>query len=134
MTHIKNSTWYLVSLIIICIIGFYSCQKDSVEAPDVSDIQVSLDIDRTEDAIAELDTNQILEGLAQLFEQDSSFYSIYFNHILGVPLYRLNDEQKISFMKGFINDARIQRIHFEVDSVFGDFIDIVVRKFLILHR
>ncbi len=97
-----------------------SCRSDNEDIPDVSDIPVEFELTRTEGMIAKLDTNQA-NILAPLYETDSVFYSLFFEHILQVPFSRLSLEQKNTFIKGFISDSRIQRIQHEVDSVFNDF-------------
>lgn len=123
MTKCLNLNILLVFCVLFAGFGLFSCTNDRVDAPDVSAINIDLNIIRSEQAIASLDTNQTLQSLNNLLKKDSSFYSNYFGNALRVPLDRLDDEKKTKFIKGFIRDDRIQRINQEVDSVFGDFSD-----------
>ena len=112
----------LLSTIVIVFMFALSCGDDGKDLPDVSDIPVEFELYRTERAIAELDTTKA-DILDQLYSVDSNFYSLYFERVLKVPVSRMTLEERDNFIKGFIRDSRIQRIFSDVDSVYGDFLD-----------
>lgn len=110
--------------IILCFSLFIaSCGSSDKDIPDVSDIPVAFDLLRTEEIIAKLDTNTT-NILAPLYKVDSSFFEIYFERLLQVPIFQMSVEQQDNFIKGFIRDSRIRRIMHEVDSIYGDFFEI----------
>jgi hypothetical protein len=111
-----------VLVVFIFTIVFIGCTSENKEIPDVEDIPVEFELYRTEKAIAELDTTKV-NILDQLYSVDSNFYSIYFERILQVPVSRMPIEKRDEFIKGFMRDKRINRIMNEVDSVYGDFLD-----------
>ena len=120
----KNRKYLNVYLLCLSLVLVFvsSCTENERPAPDVSHIDVKTNVIRTENSIALVDTiqNNILGALRQ---QDSSFYDLYFQRVLGVPVNSMSITEQDKFIKGFIADDRIQRITHEVDSLFGDFSD-----------
>ncbi len=111
---------YFIFILVVSSFILSSCGDNEEHIPDVHDIPVEFELYRTEKAIASLDTNKT-DILSQLYKEDSTFYSLYFERILGIPISRMPVDDKDNFIKGFVRDERINRILHEVDSVYGDF-------------
>jgi len=70
---------------LLFITAFISSCSDADEAPDVSGIQVNLQLQRFEPALFGMDTNNIARGLEALSRQFPNFYPFYMQQILHLP-------------------------------------------------
>ncbi|MFZ1706175.1 MAG: hypothetical protein WAT79_17650 [Saprospiraceae bacterium] len=68
----------------VCVFAIFSC-SDKVEVPDVSAINVSFDVIRTEQMIfGTADQSELVQSLSLLQQNHTSFFDVYFNHIFPV--------------------------------------------------
>ncbi len=75
---------YKLSLIIYVIFIITSCEQDKGKnIPDVSHIEVDVNINRFEKALFSLDTNNITLGLKQLNTAYPDFMNVYFTNIVA---------------------------------------------------
>ena len=74
-------------LLSTCLFVFSNCTSDDNDrpkTPDVSDIQVALQVNRFDQKIAALDTNNTAAGVAALEQESPEFAAIYFEKIIGI--------------------------------------------------
>jgi hypothetical protein len=70
-----------------CLFIFSNCNSDDNDrpkAPDVSGIQVALDINRFDQKLAAIDTNNAAAGVVSLERDFAQFAPIYFEKIIGI--------------------------------------------------
>ena len=86
-----------------------SCLQDAgPKSPDVSGIEVDLEINRFEQALFNLDTNQIDQELAELKEAFPEFTTIFFGQILGTTNAPISESD---YIKGFINFPELRKLY-----------------------
>lgn len=78
-----NTQWLLSALILICCVS--ACKHKNV--PDVSHIAVNVQIDRFDQALYRLDTNNIQSGLQQLAKAYPTFLPAYIEHVMNFGPY-----------------------------------------------
>lgn len=94
---------------------FYACNKDHVNAPDVSNIDGSFELIRMEQSIMNMDTNNIENELRNLVAHNSEFMDIYLTNIMGFTSEE-NPEADINNVRGFITAPNIKELYQKVDS------------------
>lgn len=99
--------------------AFVSCQSD--QAPDVSHIQVPLEVKRFDQDFFGIDTSNVPKALKQLQEKYPLFLQDYFHNILGLPLDETQDENSevVTAIKLFINDYAA--VKDSSDKIFSNF-------------
>lgn len=102
-------------------ITFFACQRDQDNnAPDVSDIELELDIRRFEKDLFAIDTNQVEAELAQLEAQYPEFSQIYFQHILGSKDERLAPAGHLAYVSGFLKHPAVRQLYDTTMVVFSN--------------
>lgn len=84
-----NTQWLLPVLMLMCCVS--ACKHKNV--PDVSHIAVNVQIDRFDQALYKLDTNNIQSGLQQLANAYPAFLPAYIEHIMNFGPY--SDSSKL---------------------------------------
>ena len=84
-----DTQWLLPVLILMCCVS--ACKHKNV--PDVSHIAVNVQIDRFDQALYKLDTNNIQSGLQQLANAYPAFLPAYIEHIMNFGPY--SDSSKL---------------------------------------
>jgi hypothetical protein len=69
-----------ICLSMLCLIG---C-GNRIDAPDISEISVNLKVERFEQDLFAIDTNQVREGLFALEKKYPTFLPLYINNVLGL--------------------------------------------------
>ncbi|MFN7119362.1 MAG: hypothetical protein ACK4TA_21370 [Saprospiraceae bacterium] len=92
--------------------------------PDVSDIPVAVKINRFEQALFSLDTNNLAAGLAKLEQQYPAFSQIYFGEILGSTDERIAPQGHEAYMKGFLTHPPVRNLYDTTQIVFSDMRDL----------
>ncbi len=87
--------WSLVAIIVLVT----SCNSGK-DKPDVSNIKVTVEIDRFEQSFFKIDTNQLPQGLARLQQQYPEFYPTFMQDILQVAP---NDPASLPIIKTIIS-------------------------------
>ena len=70
-----------------CLFVFSNCTSDDNDrpkTPDVSDIEIALQVNRFDQKIAALDTNNTAAGVVALEQESPEFAAIYFEKIIGI--------------------------------------------------
>lgn len=103
----------------------YGCGPDKQKnIPDVSDIEVDIKIDRFEQALFSLDTNQMETGLAQIEQQFPEFSEVYFNFVLGSKNPEIAPEGHTEYMRGFISHPGLTHLYDTTQQVYPTVTDI----------
>ena len=107
-----------IGCIIVCSILLISCQSEKIEsAPDVSNIEVDLEIRRFEQDLFQMDTNNLEAAVRTLKEQYPLFSELYFQQI--VPAVRA-PQGFLPFLKGFITFPEVRNLFDTTQVVYGD--------------
>jgi hypothetical protein len=69
----------------LVLIGLFACNNDSNKIPDVSGINVNLDLQRFEHDLFSIDTNALSTGLRSLDQKYPSFTPVFVHGVLGLP-------------------------------------------------
>ncbi|MBP8240239.1 MAG: hypothetical protein KAX50_09765, partial [Saprospiraceae bacterium] len=93
---------YLRLLAPALILTVFSCNNQGSKAPDVSDIEAPVKIQRFEKDLFAIDTSAVPEGLAQLEARYPEFSEVYFNEILGSKNPQIAPEGHEAYMEGFL--------------------------------
>jgi hypothetical protein len=96
---------------LILVLSFCACTTDEEPLPpDVSGIDVSVELLRFEQSVMALDTNDLGAGIAALDEEFGEFADVYLTYI--VPLRRgdFSPEEQLEVMKAFITFPLIQAL------------------------
>lgn len=100
----------------------FACESsEKVNAPDVSDIAVDVDIRRFEQALFSLDTNNMAAELKNLEEQFPTFAPIYFGQVMRV---RGSEEEAADYIKGFITFPAAKALYDTCSTIFGEMADL----------
>lgn len=94
-----------------------SCRDKSI--PDVSKVQVKLEVNRFEKDFFAIDTNQLPAALRDLSGRYPGFLKDFTTHILGLPPVTDTSEQVFAAIRQFIRDYK--PLKDSADKVFGDF-------------
>src|SRR5215210_7401803 len=90
--------------IVLCITFLISCTNNN--GPDVSDVKVTLDVQRFEQDFFAIDTNQIGASMQKLSAKYGLFLNDYLVNILGIPLLPGQDTAAETAIRRFISDYR----------------------------
>jgi hypothetical protein len=104
--------YFLVLVVVTCIVACNS----GPNAPDVSDIHVTLQTERFEQDFFSIDTANVYPSLVKLQQKYPGFLNDYVVNILGIPLLPGPDTATDRLIKKFISDYR--PIKDTVDKVF----------------
>jgi len=108
---------FAISILFILI----SCQRDPApNIPDISDIEVAVDIRRFERDLFQLDTNNIAAELTQLEQQYPHFSRIYFDRILRSRDSMVAPEGHPAYIRGFITFPSARQLYDTTQIVFPD--------------
>lgn len=98
-------------------IAFYSCEE-TIQAPDVSHIDLKAKINRFDKSLMNIDTSDIEQSLKSLKEEYGDFPDLFFKRIL--PLRDETPEIFANSLTGFIAEPSIQKLKDTIDIVFDD--------------
>lgn len=104
---------YVLTLLIV--IGMYSC-SDGKKRPNLSGMDVTLQVQRFDKDLFRLDTNNMQEGLRQLQQKYPSFLDDFLANILGISP---QDPRAAEVLKQFISE--FQPVYASAQKKFGNF-------------
>ncbi len=106
-------------LLIIVPLFIYSCSKDKVKnIPDVSHINTDVNIQRFEQDLFSLDTNNIELGLAALIEKYPDFSTVFYQNI--IKDIQAPDKTTVELTNEFIRGPAIQFLYDTCQVMFAD--------------
>lgn len=110
----------LIQLFILFLITLLiSCDSDSkVIAPDVSNIDIDLEVQRFDEALSNIDTLNIHQSYVELNQRFPELTELYFKRL--VPLYNNNQDSFYHNLKGFLTDKRIRSIATTTQETYPD--------------
>ena len=89
--------------------------------PDVSGVEVNLKINRFDQDLFAIDTNQVATGITQLEEKYPNFTDFYLTQALQIKKPWDTTGAYREYAKGFLTYPFVRDLHHKVDSVYGDF-------------
>lgn len=89
-------------LIAILLCTLFACGDKNT--PDVSDIKIPLTVERFDQDLFAVDTNQLMPSLLQLSKKYPHFMTDYFQGIMGLPPFSDTTAGSVQLMKQFIRD------------------------------
>ncbi len=97
----------------------FSCNKDHVNAPDVSNIDGNFELIRMEQSIMEMDSNNIENDLNSLITHNPEFMDIFLTNIMG---FTSEDDPNvvINNMKGFVTAPNIRELYQKIEQEYYD--------------
>jgi len=99
----------------------FSCQPDENERiPDVSDIDVAVDLRRFEQELFKLDTNDLAVGLGRLEADFPAFGNLYFERILGSKNPMIAQEGHVAYIRGFLQHPSVRQLYDTAMIVYPD--------------
>lgn len=93
-----------------------SCGPDLPEVPDVSGINVDIEVRRFDRDLIQLDTSAIDSSLAQLEAQYPNFAPLFFKAMLPIRRGDLSPEEQAYVLKSFIGFSGVQQLFATTDS------------------
>ena len=103
-----NKKFFFLLLTIGIVIGHTSCQQGKgKKIPDVSNINVDVDIQQFHQALFSIDTNDIKTGISQLQTDFPSFFDIYFTNVVPFRQQRELSDAFYKNVKGYLTDPGI---------------------------
>ncbi len=117
----KNSLF----LLFLFFLSLQACESDKgKDIPDVSDIEVNVDLKRFDQALFALDTNEIETGLVKLESDYGEFADLFFNQILGSKDPRIAPEGHNQYVKGFLTHSNVRNLYDTCQIVYPNLGDI----------
>jgi hypothetical protein len=108
MEKMKQITWVFVLFIFLAA----GCQlEEEQKVPDVSDIEVQVEVRRFEKALFSIDTTQVAEQLAQLETAYPEFSAIFFGQLMGSKDPRIAPQGHEAYMQGFIQHPFVANLY-----------------------
>lgn len=108
-----------IALVLLMILN--SCVSETRKnIPNVSDIEVDINIDRFEQALFSLDMDQLETGLAQLEQQFPAFSQVYFNFVLGSKNPEIAPEGHLPYMQGFLSHPGLTHLYDTTQVIYQD--------------
>lgn len=99
-----------------------ACQADKFkDIPDVSDIEIDLNVRRFEQELFKVDTNALEASLDALEKNYPGFGQIFFENILASKDPNVAPEGHYNYIKGFIQHPALQQLLDTCNIVFPDF-------------
>jgi hypothetical protein len=113
-----KTSWFFLALPALL---FSACTNDKGKhIPDVSHISIDLKLERFDQALFSIDTNQMAAGLEALEARYPEFSAVFFEQLLGSKDPRIAPEGHETYMKGFISDSLVRRLYDTCQVVFPD--------------
>lgn len=113
--------WKLIPFFSLIFLTQACTSTDAPDAPDVSSLEVPLEVRRFEQDLFRLDTNNIAGGLALLDTAYGDFAQLYFGEILGANDPRIAPAGSADYIKGFITHPQIRKLYDTTQVFYADF-------------
>lgn len=108
----KKALFYCIFLLFLISCG------DNKNIPDVSNIPVEVKIQRFEQDLFSIDTNDVAPGLKQIEAKYPAFSQIYFEELLGSTDERIAPQGQEAYMKGFLTHPSVLHLYDTTQQVF----------------
>jgi hypothetical protein len=99
-------------MLLVLLSSLFACQQEDTDpVPDVSDIEVDVQLRRFERDLFSLDTNNMAAGLERLEAAYPEFSRIYFDEVLGAGNPRVAPQGREAFIKGFLQHPSVRFLY-----------------------
>ena len=116
----KSLTSYLIYFSFL--LFFWSCANEEKEfIPDVSDIEVDMQVRRFEQDLFRLDTLNFAVELASLEQNYPDFSTIYFGNILRSKDPYVAPDGHDTYVEGFVKHPSVQKLYETTAELYDDF-------------
>ena len=105
-----------LALVMIIVVIFSACNSSDKEPPDVSDIDVSLQITRWDQQLFQLSTKEEVAG----FLNEHRLFGEEFLHVDQYP----HDSLAVNYLLNFLSNPGSKVLQQEIEEVFGDMSDL----------
>ena len=111
-----------VGLTLFSLSLFFSCEESKDKnIPDVSEIAVSLKVNRFEQELFAIDTNNVVSGIKKLEKKYPQFADFYFKQVLQLKKPWDTTGVYRDYVNGFLTYPFVRTLHHTVDSTYKDF-------------
>ncbi|MFK7980444.1 MAG: hypothetical protein AB8G86_10710 [Saprospiraceae bacterium] len=118
---IRNN-FALFFILLISLNCFTACLSDKDKnIPDVSDVEVTIKVNRFDQDLFAIDTNQVAAGIETLEKKYPDFTDFYLTRALQIKKPWDTTGAYREYTKGFLTYPFVRDLHHKVDSVYGDF-------------
>ena len=107
---------YAPLLLLLALLGLHACQSDGVNAPDVSDIKIDLQIQRFDQEFAQIDTANPEPGLQAIAQKYPTLLPPYLTRKIRLPEQRA--VSPLETVQGFLRDPFVQKLRDTVNIVY----------------
>lgn len=114
---IINKLYFVFS--ILSIMTLWSCTGNNY--PDVSDVDVTVNIQRFEQELFQIDTNNLVPSLNKLNDKYDYFADLYFSEIMGFKRLQDTTTSYAAIIPRFISYPSIKALYDTCQLVYGDF-------------
>ena len=114
---IINNT--LIASGLLFVMTFGSCSNS--DYPDVSDVDVTVNVQRFEQELFEIDTNNLLPNLQKLHEKYDYFADLYFSEIMKFKQLQDSSMAYAAIIPEFINYPSVKQLYDTCQLVYRDF-------------
>lgn len=104
------------ALLLLVLFSFGACTSDGVDAPDVSDIKINLQIERFDQEFAQIDTANPEPGLQAIAQKYPTLLPPYLTRMIRLPEQRA--VSPLETVQGFLADPFVQKLRDTVDIVY----------------
>ncbi len=111
----KGLFWGLLYVVIT----LSACQQE--RPPDVSGIDVRIELRRFEQELFAIDTNNVEKGLAQLEAKYAAFSEVFFGQLLGSKDPRIAPGGHEAYVAGFLRHEPVRQLYDTCQALYGDF-------------
>ncbi len=112
----------ITPLLILVILIIAGCEWDKGKnIPDVSNIDIDLKVNRFEQDLFKVDTNNVAEGLTDIAKKYPEFSVLFFNRVLGTNDPRIAPEGPEKYIRGFLTHPPLLKLQDTCQIVYGDF-------------
>ncbi len=103
-----------ISIVLLLALSFYAC--DSNKKQNKGDFEII----RYDKMLFDMDLNNLKAEFDSLKKHYPVFTDLYFEKVLNMPGYNLNDSLFLSELKYFVSDTAMKRVYKLCNDVFGD--------------
>jgi len=113
----RISLYYLLALIIGW--GLGACESTPSDAPDVSDVDVKLELVRYDKALSDIDPDNPRDSYLKLVAAYPNLTDLYFKRLMN--MHHAQEDTFYNRLSAFVSDDRIKTLSEKVEADFKDF-------------
>ena len=99
---------------------FSACTNDKRPLPDVSDVEAPLIVQRFEQDLFQLDTNNFAAALRDLAEREPTFTELFVGGIMEVGNLQSLDAEQLEYLRGFVASPVYRAVYDTTQMVYPD--------------